>query len=96
MAVRKDILFDNDGQYDLAIRNGDLAIGQSDLQHIHHLLELAPAQLRQYPLLGVGIREWIHGNVTGVEKKKVSQNLRVDGYSPTLITYRSGQLKIRI
>lgn len=97
MSKRKDILFEyNAGKYDLVIQNGDFSIGSSDLQHIHHNLELQSSQLRQHPLLGVGIRNWIHGTISGVEKKIVSQNLRVDNYKPIFISYKNGELKIRL
>lgn len=94
---RKDILFESkDNEYDLSIQNGDFVIGNSDLQHIHHILEASPGQYRQHPLLGVGIRAWLKGSVTGVEKRDVSLQFLTDGYKVREVEYKTGALKIRI
>ncbi|HRF82633.1 MAG TPA: hypothetical protein PL070_21410 [Flavobacteriales bacterium] len=48
-----DFLSDQDD--DLYIEDGDLAFGESTLQHQRDLLLIQPGELRQFPLIGAGI-----------------------------------------
>lgn len=47
----KDFLFNDD----LEIRNGDFAIGESDNQHVKHILMAGKGEYKANPELGVGV-----------------------------------------
>ncbi|MEO8589493.1 MAG: hypothetical protein ABI432_09005 [Flavobacteriales bacterium] len=49
-----DFTFDDTG--DLFIKNGDLGYGESTLEHQRDLLIAVPGDIRQFPLIGVGLR----------------------------------------
>lgn len=77
MEVR-DFLFGDDG--DLAIVHGDLAYGESTLQHQRDLLVANKGSFRQDPLIGVGINEMLLDNTTADELRTVIQReLERDG-----------------
>jgi hypothetical protein len=49
-----DFIFDEDG--DLFVQGGDLALGESTLDHQRDLILAAKGDFRQWPLIGVAIR----------------------------------------
>lgn len=57
MAEVYDILLDN--SLDLSIKNGDLEVGESTLQHQHLLLITEKGQFKQHPTAGVGARSFL-------------------------------------
>ena len=56
MATVKDISVKEDG---LQFKNGDFLIELSNNMHIQHILQANTGQYYQYPLIGVGIRNYI-------------------------------------
>jgi hypothetical protein len=73
-----DFLFGADG--DLAIDNGDLAFGESTLQHQRDLLLATKGSFRQFPLVGVGIRLELLNTATADEVRvAIQRELEQDG-----------------
>ncbi len=78
-----DILLDAD--YDLAFTSaGDLAVGESDGQHLSLLLLTNPGEWRADPLVGVGLRQYQSGPLgpaeTAALQRVVAVQLERDGY----------------
>jgi len=56
----KDFIIDED----LEFKNGDLHIAESSQQNIGHMLVSQKGSYKEYPLLGVGIENYLKGNST--------------------------------
>lgn len=77
MALVKDILINDD----IAFKNGDLVVGDSDAQHIEHILTAKPGHFYQFPTLGVGIVDEIKASVNKQAlRQRIKQNLESDNY----------------
>jgi hypothetical protein len=76
--MRFDFLFDSDN--DLKIKDGDFVIGQSDAQHIEHLIVSAPLDWKEFPLLGASVEKFLHSNDVERLKRGVIEVLKSDGY----------------
>ena len=77
MALVKDILINDD----IGIKNGDLVVGESDSQHIEHILTAKTGHFYQFPTLGVGVVDNIKGNVNRQAlKQNIKRNLEADNY----------------
>lgn len=72
MIFVKDILLDDDG--DLLISNGDFTIGYSDSMHQMHIIEAPTGSYKEYPLVGVGIFQYV--NSAG-EENKIKQEIQI-------------------
>jgi len=93
---RTDILLDVNNDLDLLIQDGDFKIGIADLQNIRIIMEAEQGQIRQFPLLGVGIRKMLNGQIGGEEKRRIQLQLESDGYETEEIIFQNGQLGIKI
>lgn len=51
--MARDFIYDS--ELDISIKNGDLDISLSDLDHIQDVIQFNQGELKQYPLCGVGI-----------------------------------------
>lgn len=79
MAAAKDILITDD---DLVFQNGDFAIIESDSQHIQDIIHESTGAYKQFPLVGVGIFNYLNGSNFGNGlKKEITSQLIIDGYS---------------
>jgi len=77
--IAHDFLDDTDG--DAKISNGDLAIGESDKQHIQDILYSAPGWWKQYPLVGLNPYRYINSKDTLQSlTNNVKGQLTADGY----------------
>lgn len=77
MALVKDILINDD----IAFKNGDLVVGESDAQHIEHILRAKPGHFYQFPTLGVGVVDEIKGSISKQAlRQKIKQNLESDNF----------------
>lgn len=84
MAAATDILINSEG--DMSIKNGDIAVGLSDPQHIEHLLFARPGQIRQHPTIGASQQDLILSNIhKATEKRKIRTTLVDDNYRVNLI-----------
>lgn len=67
---------------DLLCQNGDIAIAESDVQHIEDTINAFPGWWKNNPQDGVGIFQYV--NSIGQEqviKRAIQINLQSDGYS---------------
>ena len=79
MANARDIkLVDND----LEFQAGDFVITDSDQQHIEDIVEAFQGSYKEFPLLGVGIRQYIGSAGAQDELQSLIQlQLESDGYT---------------
>lgn len=97
MEDRTDILLSEQG--DIIIENGDILVGNSDQQHVSHIIDSAPGAFKETPQLGLGIINYLKTNTS---KTKFKRDLRVqlnfDGYNRSKIDLSEGfkQLKIEL
>jgi len=72
-----DFLYDDNN--DLLISNGDLAIGESDMQHVQDLLLAFPGHYKNSPLSGVGLPAYQHGIMDKTIERTIKVALEADG-----------------
>lgn len=79
MANQKDILTGTDGE--LLIRNGDFAVGFSELDEVARILELSQGELKSDPILGPGLNRFMKGVKVSVTKiqQLIRKHLTRDG-----------------
>ena len=98
MAQATDIMLDDDG--DIIIMNDDLVLGDSDGQHIQHIFELEPGELKENVLVGIGIQKKLHGNeANGAVRREATLQLLADGYtliSPVIIEKVDEKVNIKV
>ena len=88
----QDVL--TDGQ-ELKIEDGDLAVGYSDNQHIHHILLASPGEYLQHPTLGVGIRNKINGVTSVLQiKREIRTQLLADRFTIDEISVINSVIKV--
>lgn len=75
----KDILLDNN--LDIIIENGDFKVSDSDQQHIELICNTAIGNWKQYPLLGIGIINYVASSgQSEVLKRLMNVQLASDGF----------------
>lgn len=73
--------FTVDDNYDLVIKNGDFAIGDSNSQEIDLLVRSFKGDWKQYPLLGAELLRLVKGRATEVRiKRDITEELKDDGF----------------
>lgn len=65
--------------YDIIIADGDIAIGQSDYQHVETLLATHHGHWRQWPILGIGIDKYLNGPIDKTIERTIKVALEYDG-----------------
>jgi len=82
---------------DLSV-DGDLEIVESDEQHISDIIRAFQGEYKQYPFVGVGIRNYLSSSGKEQEiRAKIKLQLEADGYickNPTFSIDPSGAVKI--
>lgn len=88
MATAKDIDLEDD--LDLKIVNGDFIVANSDQNHIINICKANIGAFKQFPLLGVGIDNYI-GSVgqKQILKRAISVQLESDGFKVNRIETRN-------
>ena len=81
----KDILINDSG--DLVFTDGDFTVGNSDLQHVVLITNIATGNLKQYPLQGVGIGQYLgsSGQIQ-IIKRSITTKLEADGFNNVAVT----------
>lgn len=93
MAIFKDIITDTD--FDLSIVNGDISILESDSQHIDHIITADKGHFRQFPLVGVGIVNFLNASSSEQEIRQVIKlQLEADGFSVKQIKINASNIEI--
>ena len=86
MAAAVDFIQDTDN--DILIKNGDLAIGESDGEHIVDIVSAYPAEWKEFPLCGVGIQSYL--NSAGQQltiKNSITKQLTADKFSAISVVF---------
>ena len=95
--MRSDIVLNKAGNlYDLDIRDGDIVIGESDVQHVEHILLAYPGSYKQWPILGGAIMEKVNSNFDENEKRELLIHLKSDGYSNIDMDYDYNDQNLKI
>lgn len=69
----------DDETNDLKIENGHIAIGETLPQNEYMILMLQKGELKEEPLLGVGISDMLNDNDILSWKRKIRDGLKADG-----------------
>ena len=79
---------------DLKIENGHIAIGETLPQNEYLLLVMNKGELKEDPLVGVGISDMLNDNDTIGWKRKIRDGLKADGMKVEQISISSdGRIK---
>lgn len=82
---------------DLVIANGKFAIDDSLHQHVSDILESAPGNYKQSPLLGCDVTNLINGSNTSVEvERAIRLQMLQDGISVAEVSLRNNELIVNI
>lgn len=81
----KDLLLND--SFDLLVKNGDLVIGDSNVQHQNILLLSQPGSFKENPDIGVGIENYLMDDDSAGLKDKVREEFTKDGQKVDLINY---------
>ena len=89
MEAKDIILTENDYKFN----NGDFVISESDTQHIQDLIFENVGAYKQFPLVGIGIRNYL--NSTG-QKLILSRNIQIqlqaDGYLVNDVKFNNNEI----
>lgn len=94
--MRQDIIVDPKDDNDLVVYQGDFFIAYADFQHTAHVVEADQGQYKQWPLVGVGIRRYLNGDIDGTVRRLIQVQLDSDGIKSRNITFADGELKIQL
>ena len=88
----KDLLLDSGGN--LVIENNDFKIGTSDLQHQEHILIGQKGCLKEFPDRGVGIENFLNGEMIDEMLNMIKIEFEKDGMTVDKLSYneQTGQL----
>lgn len=93
MAIFKDIITDTD--FDLSIVNGDISVLESDSQHIDHIITADKGHFRQFPLVGVGIVNFLNSSTEEQEIRQIIKlQLEADGFAVRQIKISGSNIEI--
>jgi hypothetical protein len=89
----KDFLYDDN--FDLLIKDGDLAIGDSDVQSAQELLLADKGWYSFDPTVGAGIIHSLNDEITAISNLiSIRRGLEADGMSVQLLEFEGERLKI--
>lgn len=74
MAV-KDFIVDSNGE--MLIANGDFVVGESDQQHIEHILITYKGEWKQNPFVGIGLRSYLKAPKASTVVDQLTKNIRI-------------------
>lgn len=87
-----DLFLDTD--LDLFIKNGDLAIGESTLQHEKLILLTEKGHWREYPFVGVGLQQYLLDDDLSPLPEEIQKQDELDGLTVyRLDVYDNGEIK---
>ncbi len=83
---------------DLMIKNGDFVVGQSDAQHVENLLLLQKGEVKEFPLVGIGLRNYglapWHYTTRQKLKKNAGIQLKYDGVKKPVVNVEPDKISI--
>ena len=94
--MRNDILLNE--QNELLIIDGDFVIGQSDQQHVKHIVEAFKGEYKANPLVGFGAINYLKKDemIESEFRRDLKIQLENDGYNDTEIDLSEGFRQLRI
>lgn len=93
--MRKDILHNDEA--DLFFSEGDLAVGNSDLQHVQDIVLTMKGEWKKYPLQGFDALKRIKSRVNEQEfKRDLKIQLAYDNYQDVDIDLSQGYERLKI
>ncbi|MDE5525701.1 hypothetical protein [Elizabethkingia meningoseptica] len=93
--ARQDFKIDDSGE--LMIINGDFVIGDSDMQHVEHVVIACPGEYKQFPPVGFGAILQIKKNSNELAfKRDLKIQLEYDGYPDPDIDLSGGYENLKI
>lgn len=94
--MRNDILLDENNE--LLIADGDFVTGQSDQQHVKHIVEAFKGEYKAHPLVGFGIINYLkrEENIESEFRRDLKIQLENDGYNDPQIDISEGFSKLKI
>ena len=94
--MRADILTDEND--DLLIIDGQLVIGESDEQHVRHIVLSTQGDFKEHPLMGFGLSRYLKTPVLETEKfkRELAVQLKADGYTNPDIDLTEGIEKFTV
>lgn len=96
--MRNDILVDENNE--IIIVNGDFALGESDHQHVKHIVEAFKGEYKANPLVGFGVISYLKRDekIESEFRRDLKIQLENDGYADAKIDLTTGfkNLKIEI
>lgn len=81
-----DLLLDND--FDLITQNGDFVVGDTTRQHQGLLFISQPGEWRQYPLVGVGAKDFLNDDRVAEMATEIQKQFEADGMVVTKVTVK--------
>lgn len=94
--MRNDILLDENNN--ILIVDGDFAIGQSDQQHVKHIVEAFKGEYKFNPLVGFGVIGYLKRDemIESEFRRDLKIQLENDGYIDSEIDLAEGFSKLKI
>ena len=86
-----DLLLSND---DLVVLNGDFLTGESQGQHVQHIIAAHKGEYKQAALTGVGKSRFINGAIDGALRRDIQIQLEGDGIRLDSFTVTDGEIQI--
>ena len=65
--------------YDLLIENGTLTLGETTPQNQAVILDAHKGEIKEYPLLGVGLSDIVNDHDFNAWKREITEQLELDG-----------------
>ncbi|MDK7675098.1 hypothetical protein [Weeksella virosa] len=78
-----DLILDED----LEFEDGDFALGESDRQHIKHILKAFKGEFKEYPEIGASIEEMLNDDRFTEFLIEAKKNLQYDGVAVRNISF---------
>ena len=79
---------------DTLIVNGDVVLGESNLQHQRILLAIAPGELKQFPVVGVGVAGFLKDEDSIGLQAKIKEQFQKDGMTVKSLSFNNTELDI--
>ena len=82
---------------DLVVTNGELTIGDTLYQNQYIILQAQKGDLKEYPLMGVGIEDITNDDDLAEWKRRIRDEMKKDGLTVTKteINTQTGEILIR-
>jgi len=87
-----DFLIDKDNG--TLFENGDIRTGESNRQHMHHLLACAKASFKEFPATCVGAADFLESEDEAAFLREVRSQFTADGMTVNKIAVVDGKIKV--